>query len=128
MRPIVRVRPLVLGPRLGPEVDPLEHERAQREHRRADLVALDDVACGAELSTRSCTSVSMRREPVGPRISISSRGRSPSLEDPVADRVVDVVVDVGDAVDDAHDLALERLRLARPGVREDAVDAPRASG
>ena len=44
------------------------------------------------------------------------------FEDAVADRVVDVVVDVGDAVDDAHDLALERLRLARAGVREDAVD------
>ena len=44
------------------------------------------------------------------------------LEDAVADRVVDVVVDVGDAVDDADDLALERLRLAVAGVREDAVD------
>ena len=42
-------------------------------------------------------------------------------EDPVADRVVDVVVDVGDAVDDPDDPALERLRLLRPGVGEDAV-------
>jgi hypothetical protein len=31
------------------------------------------------------------------------------------------VVDVGDTVDDAHDLSFERCRLARAGVREDAV-------
>ncbi len=42
-------------------------------------------------------------------------------EDAVPDRVVDVVVDVRDAVDDANDLALERLRLLRARVREDAV-------
>ncbi len=38
-----------------------------------------------------------------------------------ADRVVDVVVDVGEAVDEPHDAALERLRLVRAGVLEDAV-------
>ena len=42
-------------------------------------------------------------------------------EQAVADRVVDVVVDVGDPVDEPHDLALERLRLALAGVREDPV-------
>ena len=42
-------------------------------------------------------------------------------EDAVPDRVVDVVVDVRDAVDDADDLALERLRLLRARVGEDAV-------
>jgi hypothetical protein len=31
------------------------------------------------------------------------------------------VVDVGDPVDEAHDLPLERRRLTRPGVVEDAV-------
>ena len=33
----------VLGPRDRPEVDVLEHERAQAEHRAADLVALHDL-------------------------------------------------------------------------------------
>ena len=37
-------RPRVLGPRLRPEVDALEHEGAKREHRGADVVALHDVA------------------------------------------------------------------------------------
>ena len=64
---------------------------------------------------------SMRSEPVEPSSSISSRGQIGLGEDPVADRVVDVVVDVGDPVDDAHDLPLERLRLLRARVREDAV-------
>ena len=117
------VRARVLRARLRPEVDALEHERAEREHRRADLVALDDVArARPRCSTRSWTSVSIRCAPVGPRIAISSRGRSRLLEDPVADRVVDVVVDVGDAVDDPDDLPLERLGLAVAGVREDPVD------
>ena len=72
-------------------------------------------------STMSCTSVSIRAEPVAPRTAISSRGRSSSREKPVPDRVVDVVVDVRDAVDEPHDLPLERLGLALAGVREDSV-------
>ena len=39
-----RAGALVLDARLRAEVDALEHERAQREHRAADLVALGDVA------------------------------------------------------------------------------------
>ena len=65
--------------------------------------------------------MSIRVEPVAPSSSISSRGNSSLVEDPVADRVVDVVVDVRDAVDDANDFALERLGLELAGVREDAV-------
>ncbi len=104
MRAIVRVRAFVLGPRDRREVDPLEHELAQREHRAADLLALDDVAGAAELSTRSCTSVSIRlRAARAEHLELVAR-QVGLLEDPVADRVVDVVVDVGDAVDDAHDL------------------------
>ena len=40
---------------------------------------------------------------------------------PGAHGVVDVVVDVGEAVDEPDDAALERLRLFRAGVLEDAV-------
>ena len=69
----------------------------------------------------SCTSVSMRLEPVSPRIAISSRGRSSSSSKPVPHRVVDVVVDVRHAVDEPNDLPLERLGLALARVREDAV-------
>ena len=115
------VRARVLVARMRAEVDALEHERPQRQHRRADLVALDDVAGPLRLSTRSWTSVSIRAR-AGRRAARSPRAAArPSLEDPEADRVVDVVVDVRDAVDDADDLALERRRLAPAGVREDAV-------
>ena len=69
----------------------------------------------------SCTSVSIRREPRAPRSAISSLRQLVRREDARADGVVDVVVDVGDAVDEAHDLPLERGRLARAGVVEDAV-------
>ena len=123
-----RARPLVLDARLRAEVDALEHEGAQREHRAADLVALDDVAlAGGGLD-----------QVVDERVDAPRAGRPEHrdlvvrqvalLEDPVADRVVDVVVDVGDAVDDADDLALERLGLLLAGVREDPVRAPRGSG
>ena len=44
IRPIVVVGALVLAARVLAEVDALEHERAERQHRRADVVALDDVA------------------------------------------------------------------------------------
>ena len=75
----------------------------------------------SEATTMSWTSVSIRAEPVPPRIAISSRGRSLSREEPVAHRVVDVVVDVRDPVDEPHDLPLERVGLALTGVREDPV-------
>ena len=44
IRRIAACGALVLRLHLRPEVDALEHEAAQREHRGADLVALDDVA------------------------------------------------------------------------------------
>ena len=75
----------------------------------------------ADVSTRSWTSASIRREPVGPSSSISAAGRSSGSSTPGAHGVVDVVVDVGDAVDEADDPALERVRLVRPGVVEDPV-------
>ena len=66
--------------------------------------------------------VDPRASPVGPRIAISSTGRSLGREHARAQRVVDVVVDVGDPVDQPDDLALERRRLARAaGVAQDAV-------
>ncbi len=75
----------------------------------------------ADVSTRSRTSTSIRSEPVGPSSAISSLRQVSLAEQAEADRVVDVVVDVGDPVDNAHDLPLERFRLLRPRVREDAV-------
>ena len=94
------------------EIDALEHERARARASRRRSRRSARCRRPAEVSTRSCTSVSMRREPVSPST------RSPPaavarLEHAGADRVVDVVVDVRDAIDDAHDLALERLRLDR---------------
>ena len=106
----------------GAQVDAVEHELAQAQHRAADLLALDDVAgLGVEWATMSRTRVSIRAEPVGPSSSISAAGRSAGRQDPGAQGVVDVVVDVGDAVDQLHDPALERRRLVRAGVVEDAV-------
>jgi hypothetical protein len=43
------------------------------------------------------------------------------IEHPGANGIVDVVVDIGDAIDQAHDLALQGVRLVRPGVVEDPV-------
>ena len=76
----------------------------------------------SECSTRSCTSRSIRAEPVSPSTAISSPRQLAEREHARAQRVVDVVVDVGDAVDEPHDLALERGRLARAArVAQDAV-------
>ena len=76
----------------------------------------------SEVSTRSWTSVSIRREPVSPRTAIGSAGSSSSAQHAGADGVVDVVVDVGDAVDQPHDPALERPRHRRAArVADDAV-------
>src|SRR5690349_10673147 len=102
-------------------VDAREHEAAQREHRLADLVALDDVA---RVGGRLDEVVHERVDPAGAGVAercdllLRQVGHA---EDAGADRVVDVVVDVRDAVDDADDLALERLRLDVAGVLEDAV-------
>ena len=69
----------------------------------------------------SRTRVSIRSEPVGPSSSISAAGRSAGPQDPGPQGVVDVVVDVGDAVDQLDDPALQRRRLGRAVVVEDAV-------
>ncbi len=116
-----RAGPCVLGARVGAEIDAVEHERAEREHRGADLLALDDVA----LAGRALDQVV--DEPVDALRACRAQDldllvREVGLgEDAVADRVVDVVVDVGDAIDDADDLSLERLRLVFARVREDSV-------
>src|SRR6201992_4283937 len=73
-----------------------------------------------EFSTMSATSVSERLE-LGARQVVGT-------EDPGPQRVVDVVVDVGDAVDEADDPPLQRRRLDRAGVVEDAVADRRGEG
>ena len=102
-------------------VHALEHEGAEREHRVADLVALDDVAraCRAlddvvdERVDAARARVAEQRDRLGRQV-----GR---IEVPGADGVVDVVVDVREAVDEPDDPPLERLRLLGAGVLEDAV-------
>src|ERR687891_429791 len=69
-----------------------------------------------DVSTRSWTSVSIRREQRDLVL-----GQLVGAEQPGPDRVVDVVVDVGDTVDEAHDLAFKRRRLPGAGVVKDAV-------
>ena len=115
------VRPAVLGLDLRAEVDAVEHERAQREHRLADLVALADVA-GLLRGVDEVVDepVDALRAGGAEQLDLVA-GQVRFGEDPVADRVVDVVVDVGDTVDDADDLSLERLGLLRARVGEDAV-------
>ena len=102
--------PLVLRHCLRPEVDAVEHERAQREHRLSHLVTLDDLAGGLG---RLDEVVDERIDPF--RAARSEQrdlgGRQVVLrEEPVAERVVDVVVDVGDPIDDPHDLPLVASR------------------
>ena len=78
----------------------------------------------------SRTSVSMRRECVGPRTSITSARHILHGDQSGAHRVVEIVIDVGDAIGDADDLAFERIRPGPPplghsgaglGVAEDSV-------
>ena len=112
---------LVFLRRVRPEVDALEHERAERKHRRANLLALDDVA----------GRLGRLDEVVDERVDALRAARAEQrdlvlrqvfgIEDPVPDGVVDVVVDVRDPVDDAHDLALVRLGLDLTRVLEDPV-------
>jgi hypothetical protein len=114
-------RAFLLEPRVRAEVDALEHERPQCEHRTADLRALDDVA----RSLRALDEIVHERvDAVGAvlaeqrHVVVRQIGR---VEDAEADGVVDVVVDVRDAVDDADDLALERCGLLLAGVGQDPV-------
>ena len=112
---------LLLLPRVRAEVDPLEHERAQREHRLADLLALHDVPGslgGFDEVVHEC--VDPPRAAVAEECNLLA-GKVSRIEDPEADGVVDVVVDVGNPVDDPHDLAFERRGLLLPCVREDSV-------
>ena len=91
------------------EVDALEHERAEREHRDADLLALDDVA-GALRALDQVVDERVDPARAGLPEELDLRPRQiVRREQAPADRIVDVVVDVGDAVDEPHDLALERL-------------------
>ena len=112
---------LVLGPDLGAEIHPLEHERAQGEHRVPHLVALDDVARGlGRLDEVVDERVDPLRAGRAQQLDLV-HGKVPLGQEPVAQRVVDVVVDVRDPVDDADDLPFVRLGLALARVREDPV-------
>src|SRR4051794_16165708 len=102
-------------------IDALEHERAERQHRGSDLVALDDVAgVGRALDKVVHEHVDATRAGVAENCDLSSR-KIVVRQDPCTKRVVDVVVDVRDAIDDADDFSLERVRLDRPGVFENSV-------
>jgi hypothetical protein len=114
-------RPLLFGPRLRPEVHPIEHELPQSQHRAANLLALPDVP--------------LRSRPLHHVLHEQVNSRRPGLAEqrdfllrqivrrnnPRPHRVIDVVVDVSHPVDDAHHPPLERLGLPRPSVIEDPV-------
>ena len=103
------------------QVDALEHEGAQVEHRAADLVRLDDVSrLGRGLDDVVNEPVDPARAGLPQELDLFLRQVSVRQE-AGAQGVVDVVVDVGDAVDEADDLPLERGRVAGAGVLEDAV-------
>src|SRR2546426_2485757 len=112
---------LLFQPRMRTEIDVVEHEPSESEHRFADLLALHDVAglLGAfdqivhKGVDAARAAISEQRD-----LGLWQRG---GIENPEADRVVDVVVDVGDAVDDPDDLAFLRQRRLRAGMREDPV-------
>ena len=94
---------------------------AEREHRGADVVALDDVAGGlGALDQVVDERVDPRRAGLAEELDLRAR-QVVRREQPPADRVVDVVVDVGDPVDEPHDLPFERRRFLLARMREDAV-------
>ena len=115
------VDPLVLAARRRPQVDAVEHELAQPQHRAADFLALHDVAgLGGALDDVTDERVDPVRPGRAEQLDLSAR-QIGGLENPRPQRIVDVVVDVGDAVDQLDDPPLQSCRLARAGVVEDAV-------
>src|SRR5205809_7000665 len=113
--------PLVLSARVLAEVDALEHERPEREHRLPDLVALTDVSGGVRAFDQVAHErVDALRAGLAQQLDLVVR-QFALVEDSVPKRVVDVVVDLRDSVADADDLALERRRLDLARVRQDAV-------
>ena len=112
-------RLVVLLPRVRTEVHPLEHEG--RESIAAPTSSLWRMSPASwDVSTRSCTRRSMRRAPVAPSSSISSRGNSSSVSTPArsASSMSWLMYATRSTI---RTTFLERLRLARPGVVEDAV-------
>ena len=98
----------VLGAHRRTEVDAIEHEPAQLAHRRAGLLPCTMSPASADCSTMSCTSASIRCDPLAPSTAIGSAA-DPLAQQPRAHRIVDVVVDVGHPVDHPHDPPLQRL-------------------
>src|SRR5688572_4226065 len=85
-------RPLLSGRRA--EVDPLEHEGAQIEHRAADLLALEDVTRpGRGLDDVVDQRVDPARAALAEERDLLP-GKLVGAQDARAQRVVDVVVDV----------------------------------
>ena len=115
------VRPQMLAASVLAEIDLFEHERAEREHRRAHLLALHDVA-GAlgGLDQVVNKRVDSARSGVAEQLDLGT-GQVLGHQQPPAERIVDVVVDVRDPVDDTDDLAFERLGLLSACVGEDPV-------
>ena len=101
------MRLLVLRRRLRAEVDALEHECAQREHRLPHLGRLADVV---DALRRLDDVVNEPVDPLRTRVSEDRDLLARKVvftEKPVPHRVVDVVVDVCDSIDEPHDLSLE---------------------
>src|SRR6266508_5156625 len=113
--------PRIVGAGLRGEIDALEHELPEREHRLADLRALLNVA---GVRRRHDDVVDEPIDPAGPRraedLDLLAR-QLVRREHAGPDGVVDVVVDVRDPVDELDDPSLERERVGRPGVVENAV-------
>ena len=82
----------------------------------------------AEVSTRSCTSASIRSDEVRAEQRHRLAGQVGRVEDAGAGGVVDVVVHVGEAVDQAHDPALEARRACPGRCGSGCRRAPRRSG
>ena len=106
--------PLLLVAGGRPQVDAVEHELAQAQHRAADLLALDDVRrlggrVGDDVADQG---VDPGRAGRPEQLDLLAR-QVAGPQDAGAQGVVDVVVDVGDAVDQLDDPPLEGRRLAR---------------
>ena len=106
---------------IRPEIDALEHERAQAQHGAADLLALHDVAgrLGAveQVHHQRLDSLGAGR---AEQLDLLA-GQVLEAQDARAQGVVDVVVDVGDPIDELDDPALERRRRVWARVVPDAV-------
>ena len=116
-----RFQPLLFRDLARVEIDMLEHEITQLLHGFGAVGAHPHlrpaIAFAHDIAHHRIDAAAVRIAQHGEQ----TRRQLGKLQVAAADRIVDIMVEIGDAVAEAHYAALQRLRLLRPAVAEDAV-------